>query len=368
MTTNEVQAIIAEADLNGDGKLDYAEFCHMLSNTANQCVRANHQKWAQTLEHWPPRSQVSRRRSLERRDQHRDEIRKHLYSAESNKYNSTPMEGSIQSGRNRSMKEVQSNFESAQVPLSRLDPEEVDLPSAAAQNKSSGAELQPHSSGELPLAPGEDPLPTKLPPLKKVSLPSALQPPSSGGIEYTDGSKNSTKSQVEQGHGEEGGNIVACGENHQQHEIRERDENHKTHEARQTDHLLAKGLSPLSADNRDVQADEKALNGKEEPSLSSDTPPLSKDGKEEEEEEPSLSMEGNEAHCAEGKGGGVDCHPTGVKERGLDSPQSDMEENGGVPKMEGVSSPVSPSSVVTSPPRKPTDTEVSLCTYCSGGV
>ena len=44
MTHDEVQAIINEADKNGDGKLDYAEFCHMLLNTSEQCVQASRQK------------------------------------------------------------------------------------------------------------------------------------------------------------------------------------------------------------------------------------------------------------------------------------------------------------------------------------
>lgn len=44
MTHDEVQAIIDEADRNGDGKLDYAEFCHMLLNTSEQCVQASRQK------------------------------------------------------------------------------------------------------------------------------------------------------------------------------------------------------------------------------------------------------------------------------------------------------------------------------------
>ena len=52
MTHDEVQAIIDEADKNGDGKLDYAEFCHMLLNTSEQCVQASRQK-AKRLGHQP---------------------------------------------------------------------------------------------------------------------------------------------------------------------------------------------------------------------------------------------------------------------------------------------------------------------------
>ena len=52
MTHDEVQAIIDEADKNGDGKLDYAEFCHMLLTTSEQCVQASKQK-ANTLGQQP---------------------------------------------------------------------------------------------------------------------------------------------------------------------------------------------------------------------------------------------------------------------------------------------------------------------------
>ena len=44
MSRDEVQAIIDEADENGDGKLDYAEFCHMLLNTSEETIQAAKQK------------------------------------------------------------------------------------------------------------------------------------------------------------------------------------------------------------------------------------------------------------------------------------------------------------------------------------
>lgn len=44
MSHDEVQAIIDEADQNGDGRLDYAEFCHMLLNTTEECIQAAKQK------------------------------------------------------------------------------------------------------------------------------------------------------------------------------------------------------------------------------------------------------------------------------------------------------------------------------------
>ena len=63
MSHDEVQAIIDEADKNGDGKLDYAEFCHMLLNTSEQCVQASRQK-AKRLGHQqpPPGQPKSRQR------------------------------------------------------------------------------------------------------------------------------------------------------------------------------------------------------------------------------------------------------------------------------------------------------------------
>ena len=88
MTANEVQAIITEADLNGDGKLDYAEFCHMLSSTSEQCVHANSKKVLQARQHHSnkfksPSTRDVRRKGVERREQRREEIRRHLYSPQS---------------------------------------------------------------------------------------------------------------------------------------------------------------------------------------------------------------------------------------------------------------------------------------------
>ena len=54
MDEEEVQQIIDEADLNGDGKLDYAEFCRMLLNTADACTRRSHQRAQQQLLQYNP--------------------------------------------------------------------------------------------------------------------------------------------------------------------------------------------------------------------------------------------------------------------------------------------------------------------------
>ena len=40
MSHEEVQLIIDEADENGDGRLDYAEFSRMILNLASECVQA----------------------------------------------------------------------------------------------------------------------------------------------------------------------------------------------------------------------------------------------------------------------------------------------------------------------------------------
>ncbi len=61
MSHDEVQAIIDEADKNGDGKLDYAEFCHMLLNTSEQCVQASRQKAKRLGQQQPPPGQANSR-------------------------------------------------------------------------------------------------------------------------------------------------------------------------------------------------------------------------------------------------------------------------------------------------------------------
>ncbi len=88
MTVDEVQAIIAEADLNGDGKLDYAEFCHMLLNTSEECTQAFQNNALQVLKakekykrYGSPKQQIAQRRSsFDRRERRREEIRMQLYS------------------------------------------------------------------------------------------------------------------------------------------------------------------------------------------------------------------------------------------------------------------------------------------------
>ncbi len=94
MSADEVQAIIAEADQNGDGRLDYAEFCHMLLNTSEECIQAkitqqqkqqgepnNSNKWRGSKPRRSKSSQANQRRAdFDRKEKRREEIRMHLYS------------------------------------------------------------------------------------------------------------------------------------------------------------------------------------------------------------------------------------------------------------------------------------------------
>jgi len=93
MSHDEVQAIIDEADQNGDGKLDYTEFCNLLFDTAEECVRTSQLRASRMLEKLERKSlssQAQRHRSdrpqrrgvFERREKRREEIRMQLYSSE----------------------------------------------------------------------------------------------------------------------------------------------------------------------------------------------------------------------------------------------------------------------------------------------
>ena len=54
MEEEEVQQIIDEADHNGDGKLDYAEFCRMLLDTADACTQRSRERAQQQLLQYNP--------------------------------------------------------------------------------------------------------------------------------------------------------------------------------------------------------------------------------------------------------------------------------------------------------------------------
>lgn len=180
MTASEVQAIIAEADLNGDGKLDYSEFCLLLSNTSNDCIQANYQKSLRQLhEHRYSQSDATRTR-LDRHDKHGED--------EPSWSSTAPANGNTQSGVHASSNSGgESNLEAFLTPLSKK--EEPNLPASTSSVQDvRKAETQP---SKLPLATEAKKdrelrdKSTKLPPLRKVSLPS-LQPHPLDGIEDTD--------------------------------------------------------------------------------------------------------------------------------------------------------------------------------------
>ena len=88
MSHDEVQAIIDEADQNGDGKLDYAEFSHMLLNTSEECISAakqkaggasssSHHKWSSS-KHKSSHHGSPQRSSFDRQRQ-REDIRAQLF-------------------------------------------------------------------------------------------------------------------------------------------------------------------------------------------------------------------------------------------------------------------------------------------------
>ena len=185
MSASDIQAIVAEADQNGDGKLDYAEFCHMLLNTSEECIQASYRKAMQDRELKRPGKFQSdninpRRMSSERRERHREEIRMHLYSPNNdivNEHSGTIMESNDL--------QLDSNTES---PTTR----ELDTPSNWSVGKSEAKgscladaiiteedKIKRSYGHKVPLEPVDAKKmdisydrPSKLPRLKKKRLPS----------------------------------------------------------------------------------------------------------------------------------------------------------------------------------------------------
>jgi hypothetical protein len=209
MTTNEVQAVIAEADLNGDGKLDYAEFCHMLSNTASQCVQANHRKWSQSLEpvqqltkskHWSPQSQATKKMNQGRG---REKTRMYLTSPERKKQNS------LRNVMDRNVKEAHYDAAAAQHPTSQLNAATL----SSAPNVSSSQE--PHNPEE-----GDSVLPRTLQDMP-TSLPSVLQPHSSTGNMKKNQERSSHASSRQTDHSQDEGQSLLPNENFIKNEVGE---------------------------------------------------------------------------------------------------------------------------------------------------
>ena len=95
MSLADVEAILAEVDRNGDGRLDYTEFCHIFLNTATECFSAIRQKTVQMAAERDARTSRThanksktmrnggdRKMSAQRRLSRRKEITKQLYSSE----------------------------------------------------------------------------------------------------------------------------------------------------------------------------------------------------------------------------------------------------------------------------------------------
>lgn len=353
MTISEVQAIIAEADLNGDGKLDYSEFCLILSNTSTECIHANYQKPSQSLEskqqfreHRSPQSCTTRKK-LDRHDQRREEIRMHLYSSES----SSAPNGSIQSGVN----EVQSSLEVF------LKPDEPDSVQDARR-----AKIQP---SKLPLA-AEAKKDAVLHDILPVSLPF-LQPHPSGSVESTDSNAGNPTER-------------SCGEG-----IRS---------SRQTDHLQVEQLSD-SAGNSSEHKEQEPLRSKEEEEREISPLSMPNGGKGNEGQESMASGEEEGQGPPSNGGKGEEGQSNGCKrEEGQTQPPNvGKEEDQGAPPKSGSASlteegdtqgsrkaaqsegnegsrarreaggdslshplleEVAPSSVVALPPRKPKNVEV----------
>ena len=210
MSADDVHAIIAEADQNGDGKLDYAEFSHMLLNISEQCVHASRKKFTKKIpelnqainqqnssKKYQSKSHADRKRrtSFERQERRREEIRMHLFSSNEKSIpappNSLHKESSEITLSNRARNLVGSDVE---VPLMS----DAQLKDADSDSKIPPvADLVPQSTGGVIMEKDENlsnggkvPLETKtvdvsdmgnehtsLPPLKKVL-------PVSGGKSY----------------------------------------------------------------------------------------------------------------------------------------------------------------------------------------
>ncbi len=205
MSRDEVQAIIDEADENGDGKLDYAEFAHMLLNTSEECVRAAKQKASQTSKAASSvrrksstskqRGSVSRR-SFDRQRQ-REDIRMQLFSqSQANAYlreeKSVTESPTPSTARQSISPPPQSHLpplvaaaitdpENPQPTVVKTEPNQTDTPQPEAPANQEDVESKSKPTEEVvnslpnPLELKASSL-TKLPPLKGAPLPPLLPP------------------------------------------------------------------------------------------------------------------------------------------------------------------------------------------------
>lgn len=315
MSSSEVQAIIAEADLNGDGKLDYSEFCLMLNSTSNECIQANYMKSSQPLQ-----SHATSPSKLERHGTH-------LYSSGGNEPTTAAGTHSNVNGSG------QSDLEAFLAPMSEQNPR-AETASASFFQDVQIAEMQPR---EVPMAAEakKDDVPralhdlsNKLPPLKKVSLPSLQEPPS-GSVEDTDSCKIGTGNR-KGSYGEAGDSNVAC---------LVRNPEKETGSSRQTDHLREE-QPPLVADDT-----MEHTNG--------DVGTVASGNKQEVKVPPLSMAKGDEGQEFSGS------RKEGELEPGCKREEERESLSTGSKKEDPVQEQVAHSSVVAPPPpRKPKDVEV----------
>ena len=154
MTHDEVQSIIDEADYNGDGKLDYAEFCHMLLSTSEDCLRASRTRAERILGRGEGETRMAGRRDrLERR---RGEIRAQLYSSATE----NAPEGSCHQVATDEHSRREPGVTDSQQPLEAARPPEAEVKRHTDPSTDEVAGLASTKSGKRST--------TKLPPLKST--------------------------------------------------------------------------------------------------------------------------------------------------------------------------------------------------------
>lgn len=252
MSVDEVQTIIAEADLNGDGKLDYAEFCHMLLNTSEECTRAHHNKASQVLKakethsyqaksrnYQSPSYHINENRaSFDRREKRREEIRMQLYSPTAT--STIDKDSQIQDldGELVDQNVVQGS------PSSQPSPIPIASTATAELKNSTPPSSEVHTKPVQVSTPGTDPRVSSamFPPLKKDPLPP-----------LTNGEHSSSKDDGEKGRQ----HFVSHSEvSVESSSLTSRDETDKAIElqtgvTRQTDHLY-KENKPATNDEGDI--------------------------------------------------------------------------------------------------------------------
>ena len=107
MSMGEVEAILAEVDRNNDGRLDYAEFCHMLLNTADDCMAVARQSFSRRTSasdqcHQTSPETTRQKRRSDSRKSRREEIKTKLHTGQDLSSRSSARERLLNRGRNSS--------------------------------------------------------------------------------------------------------------------------------------------------------------------------------------------------------------------------------------------------------------------------